>query len=191
MLNVSKKKKIKKREIKTHLMTKILEIVHILQDKKVKSPQRNRHWLSYKRTKNTNAEERQSLEPSAPAVRWFQISPPHIYFAHFMTYRHIVFPHIPCKFSFLMNGWGCVWAAGLFVSCSSFPPRPWVGVNEALYVLPCHSLRCLLDMSRFVRELKCLFRKSCPPTPGWHAVLALSLTHTHPQTHTFTLVSWK
>lgn len=32
------------------------------------------------------------------------------------------------------------------------PPEARVGVNEAFYVLPCHSLRYMLDMSRFVRN---------------------------------------
>lgn len=31
-------------------------------------------------------------------------------------------------------------------------PRPWVGVNETFYVLPRRRLRCMLDMSRFVRN---------------------------------------
>lgn len=121
-------------------------------------PYRDR--LSYKGTKNTNSKKRQDLEPRAPAVRWFHISPPHIYSAQFMTYRHIVFPHIPRKSSFLMNGWGCVWAAGFSLSRAAPPPpppppppsRPRVGVNEAFYVLPCRRLRYMLDMSRFVRN---------------------------------------
>lgn len=75
-------------------------------------------------TKTANSKKRQDLEPRAPAVRWFHISPPHIYSAHFMTYRHIVFPHIPRKFSFLMNGWGCVWAAGFFVRLLVPLPHP-------------------------------------------------------------------
>lgn len=87
-------------------------------------------------------------EPSYPEVIPAVVArnfPPRICFAHFMT---IIFLLIPRKvsFSWLMAPVVCEWK-GFF-----FPPRPWVGVNEPFYVLPCRGLHYMFDVSRFVRD---------------------------------------
>lgn len=87
-------------------------------------------------------------EPSYPEVIPGAVArnfPLRICFAHFMT---IIFLPISRKISFMINGCsGVCEQKDIFFSL-----RPWVGVNEAFYMLLCRGLRYMFDMSRFVRD---------------------------------------